>query len=258
VRQKTRWQSSEIWMDVIRCAHTPDIELRFRINWQEKRQILKLELPTVLSDASVRAKMPAESVERPGDGLEYPCHDWLALEGQIAGKPAAIGLINDSSYSCDAKDGRLRMILTRSVAHAEHPPFEYKDDRNIPFLDQGWQERRFLLVAGENLESLQLERKAQEFQIPAQHMLDSGHPGTEPWQQSLFSVEPSNISTLALKAAETGGASIVRLLETQGRPTEATLRYRGAEWKLPLKAHQLVTYRLSENAAPQPVNGLER
>jgi len=258
IRQKSRWQSSEIWMDIIHCAHTPDIEVRFRINWQEKRQILKLNLSTRLEDTKVTAKMAGESVERPVDGREYACHDWLALSGQLDGQPAAIGLINDSSYSYDAKDARLRMILARGAAHAEHPPFEYKDERNIPFLDQGWQERRFLLVAGADRQSLNLERKAQEFQIAAEHLLDSAHPGTEPWKQSHFAVEPENVSTLALKPAESGCGTIVRLLETEGRDTEATLKYRGAEWQLGLKAHALASYELRKGEAPKQVNGLEQ
>lgn len=182
----------------------------------------------------------------------------MALCGTVDGKPAAIGLINDSSYSYDSKDGNLRMILARGAAHAEHPPFEYKDERNIPFLDQGWQERRFLLVAGKDRPSLKLERKAQELQIHAEHMLDSGHPGTEARKQSYFSVEPANISTLALKPAESGNGTILRLLETEGLTTAVRLHYQGNEWKLPLKAHQLATFELKDGQPPRALNGLEQ
>lgn len=258
VRQKTRWQSSEIWMDVVTCSHSQAIELRFRINWQEKRQILKLDLQTLLTKTKVVAKMPAEIVERPDDEREYPCHDWVALRGELRGKPAVVGLVNDSGYSYDAKDGRLRMILARSVPHAEHPPFEYKDVRNIPFLDQGWQERRFLLVVGESVDELDLERTAQEFQIPAEHMLDSGHPGTEPWEKSLFAVEPANVFVLALKAAEDGAGTVIRLLESGGRPTEAQMTYRGETHRITLDGHELATLKIVEGLPPKKLNGLEK
>lgn len=259
VRQKSRWQASVIWMDVVTYAHSPAIELRFRINWQETRQILKLDLPTRLTATSVHAKMPAEVVERPGDGREYPCHDWIALTGQLDGTAAAIGLINDSSYSYDATEGRLRMILTRAVAHAEHPPFEYKDDRNIPFLDQGWQERRFLLVAGDSLDALHLDRQAQAFQIPAEHMLDNGHPGTEPWEQTLFAVEAQNVEVLALKPAEDGSGCIVRLLESAGKATDTVLTYRGTVHHVSLAAYALATLKISpDGRALTRLNGLER
>jgi alpha-mannosidase len=258
VRQKTKWQSSEIWMDVVTTAHSPAIELRFRINWQEKRQILKLDLPTRLTDSQLRVKMPAETVARPADGLEYPCHDWIALSGQLDGREAAIGLINDSSYSYDATDGRLRMILTRGCALAEHPPFEYKDERNIPFLDQGWQERRFLLVAGEGLEDLHLDRLAQEFQIPAESMFDNGHPGTEPWQASFLSVEPATVEVLALKAAEDGNGTLLRLRETTGEPVNAKVHFQGKDSQLPLQPFELASFRFPANGSPaERVNGLE-
>ena len=149
------------------------------------------------------------------------------------------------------------MILTRAVPHAEHPPFEYKDDRNIPFLDQGWQERRFLLVAGQSLESLGIERLAQEFQIPAEHMLDNGHPGTEPWEQSHFAVEPESIQVLAIKPAEERGAPVLRLLESTGQANEATVTYRGTQYQISLAAHELATIKILEDNVLQ-INGLER
>lgn len=258
LRQKTKWQSSEIWMDVVTYAHTPQIELRLRINWQEKRQILKLDLPTTLTATQVFAKMPAEVVERPANGLEFPCHDWLALQGNVNGSSAVVGLINDSSYSYDVLEGRVRMILTRSVAHAEHPPFEYQDERNIPFLDQGWQERRFLLVAGTCLPDLNLNRVSQEFQVPAEHMLDSGHPGTEPWTQSFVSSSNPEIEILALKTSETGDGVILRLLETSGSPTTTSVTLLGGTWDISLKAYELKSLKfIDADRDPEPVNGLE-
>jgi hypothetical protein len=84
------------------------------------------------------------------------------------------------------QDGRLRLTLVRGVPAAEHPPFDYKDDRHVHFLDQGWQERRFLLVATDGgHEALPpLDRLAEEFQVSVIPMLDSGHPGKEPWEAS--------------------------------------------------------------------------
>ncbi len=255
-RQKSRWQSSEIWMDVVRYAHTPVVELRFRINWQERRQQLKLEIPTRLKGTMAVAKMPAEAVQRPADGREYPCHDWVALQGRLRGKPATVALLNDSSYSCSARDGVLRMILVRGVPHAEHPPFDYKDTRNVAFLDHGWQERRFWLLAGPGgWQDLDLDRQAQEWQIPAEHMLDSPHPGTEPWSGSLFSIRQPNVECLALKPAEDGKAAILRLRETHGRRTTATVELAGRRLALPLKPLELATFRIGRTV--RRVDGLE-
>ena len=68
IRQKSVWDRSEIWMDIVRCHHLPVIELRLRFNWQQQKQQLKLEIPTRLSYTRLLAKMPGETVAREADG----------------------------------------------------------------------------------------------------------------------------------------------------------------------------------------------
>jgi len=245
-RQISRWKSSEIWMDVARYKHTPHIELRFRINWQEKRQIAKLEIPTRLENSRLVCKTAGGVSVRPANGEEFPCHDWIALEGTLGRKPATVALINDSSYSCDTKDGTLRMVLARCVPFAEHPPFEYKDDTNVKFTDQGWQEHRFWLTVGPgSWAGLDLERAAQEWQIPAQHMMDSGHPGTKPWEETVFSAEPATVSVLALKPDENGKGMILRLQEMSGRRTRSAFIWKRAAFKIALEPWEIITLRLA-------------
>lgn len=246
-RETFRWGASEIWLDVRRYTHTSAIELRLRINWQEKRQMLKLEIPTRLRGASVRAKMPGEIARRTPEGREEPCHDWVALDGTVGGRPATVAVINDSTYAYAAQDGRLRLTLIRSVPAAEHPPFEYKDDRHVHFLDQGWQERRFLIVATEpETAPLSLDRLAEEFQVPAVPMLDSGHPGTEPWETSFVSVSPATVAVLALKPAEDQDGIVLRVQELSGEATRAELRIQNATrpLRVALKPWQIKTLRL--------------
>ncbi len=247
IRQKWRWQASEIWLDAIRHPHAPAaVELRFRINWQERRQLLKLELPTRLGDVAVHARMPGEVVHRQPGGNEEPCQDWVALDGRVDGCEATLALIHQSSHSYAVAEGVLRQILVRGVPHAEHPPFGYSDDANVAFLDQGWQERRFLLVGGEGAwQQLHLDRRAAEFLVPAATMLDSGHPGREPWERSALAVGPESIAVLAVKPAEDGKGTILRLQETAGRASEARGQWQGHAFAVPLGPWQVKTMRLA-------------
>jgi len=259
VRQKSRWQSSEIWMDVVRYAHTSTLEIRFRFNWQEKRQQLRLAIPSNLRRTRTIAKMPAEQVVRPVDGNEYPCHDWVALEGTLRGKPVTLALMNDSSYSYSARGGALSMILARGVPHAEHPPFEYKNTSNVHFLDQGWQERRFWIRANTGqIDAKSLERESQEWQIPAEYMLDNPHHGTEPWKKSVFHMRTKGIQVLALKAAENGKGTVLRILETTGRKTRVRFELKGREYQYTVGANSLTTLLIPfKSTKIQSVNGLE-
>ena len=74
-RQRARWQSSEIVMDIVQYAGTDAIELRFAIDWAERGQMLKLEIPVGLAQPKNFAKVPAAVIQRAGDGTEQPYQD---------------------------------------------------------------------------------------------------------------------------------------------------------------------------------------
>jgi alpha-mannosidase len=222
VRQKGRWHNSLIVLDVVTWRHSDAVELRLQVNWQEPRQILKLEVPTVLQDVRTFARTPGSVTERAPDGGEEPCQDWLTVEGRIEGKTYALGVVNDSTYGYDCLDGLLRLTCVRSAPYAEHAPLQRPADFEGPYLDQGWQERRFWLVPGKGgYTGLRLHRRAEELQAPAEHVMDSAHPGTQPWERSFMAVRPESVAVLAVKRAEDGKGIIIRLQEMRGQQTTA-------------------------------------
>lgn len=247
-REKTRWKNSEIWLDVVRRSCSPVVELRIRANWQEKREALKLVVPTRLRPSAVFAKTAGGVTCRaPGVG-EAPMHDWLAVEGRIGSRPATLAVLNDSTHGYDLAGGELQFIVARGVPHAEHPPFDYRDAEaeETIWLDQGWQECRFWLLADPRpWTDLDPDRLALECQVPAAAFLDSAHPGTEPWENSFASVAPGNVSILALKPAEQGRGLIVRLQELAGRATTATGEVHGLKFRARLKPWQIATLHLA-------------
>lgn len=259
-REKSRWGSSEIWTDFIRTVGSSDLQIRLRFNWQEQRAQLKLQLPTCLEKTHTLAKMPAEIARRPTNGEEYPCHDWVVLEGTIAETPAALAVGNDATYSYAASEGCLRFTLARGVPHAEHPPFDYQDLSHVSLLDQGWQERRFLLrplfgtwCPGE------INRLAEELQIPPLALFDSAHPGELPYRRSGLEIQPASVAVLAIKPSTAGEEILVRLQETRGESTRATLRLgdSGASVEVLLKPWEICTLVLDPQGKTRPLSIFE-
>jgi len=225
IRQKCQWWSSEIVLDIITYRYVDAVELRLKINWQEHRQMLKLEVPTDLKGVRTFAKVPGGTIERPPIGCEEPCQDWIALEGRVGDKTYSIALLNDSTYGYDCLDGLLRATVIRSAPFAEHDPIKLPPETDNPFLDQGWQERRFWLVRGEGSHlNLNLQRRAEEVQTPAEYVVDSAHPGTEPWENSFLSISPESLIATAIKRAEDGDGIIIRIQETRGEKATARVR----------------------------------
>ncbi len=76
-------------------------------------------------------------------------------------------------------------------------------------------------------------------------MLDSGHPGTEPWEKSCVEISPATVSVLALKPAENRPGIILRVQELAGRKAAARLRVHGAVHRASLAPWEIKTWRVT-------------
>jgi len=235
-RHRAAWQNSEIVLDMAEFAGLDFVELRFVINWHEHEQMLKLEIPTALSQAKIFAKVPGEVLERRTNGEEEPYQDWAAVQGKMGSADYTVALLNNSTYSYDCLDSVFRTVLIRSAPFARHNPNQVPKDDNNAWQDQGRQERTFWLLGRRGgYTELALDRRAEELQSPAEHVMDSAHHGTQAWEQSFLEIMPSNVWVLALKRAERAqDGTILRLQERSGRATQATLK------SAPLGLHQTV------------------
>ncbi len=228
-RQHLRWQQSRITVDITETLGSPILELHFVIDWSEHQQILKLEIPTNLTNPRSFAKVAGAVTDLPPTGNEEPGQDWIAVEGTAAGQTHTVALLNAQTYSYDCassngQDGLLRTILIRSAPYAQHAPNPVDDNGIYAWEDQGRQERRFWLYAADGPVLAQnLDRLAEELQTPVEYVLASRHPGTLPLEQSFLEIEPSTIQVLAIKRSEDGNDLILRLQNRSPQPTTATV-----------------------------------
>lgn len=225
-RHRARWQQSEIVLDIAEFAGLDLVELRFVIDWHEREQMLKLEIPTALAGPRFIAKVPGQALERPASGEEEPCQDWGAVQGKVGGSDYTVALVNDSSYSCDCLNGLFRTVLIRSAPFARHNPAVVPHNDTNAWQDQGRQERRFWLMGARGpWTGLALDRLAEELQTPAEHVMDSAHQGTEAWEQSFLEVMPENVWVMAVKQAERAlEGTILRIQERSGIATQAQVK----------------------------------
>jgi alpha-mannosidase len=238
-RQIATWRTSTVNMDIIERTGLDAIELKFVIEWHEHEQILKLEIPTAITEGQVFAQVPGATITRTSTGTEEPAHDYVAIQGKVDGQIVSLGVCNAQTYSYDvlttATGALFRTILIRSAPYARHRPATVPANDTNAWLDQGRQERTFWLVRGSgDYKTLTLDRRARELQTPAEYVVDSRHPGKAPWEASFLSVSPANVVTTAIKRAEDDDRLIVRLQETSGQATRATLASERFRWSHPI------------------------
>ncbi|HTB96774.1 MAG TPA: glycoside hydrolase family 38 C-terminal domain-containing protein [Terracidiphilus sp.] len=258
-RQRARWQDSEIVLDIAEFAGMDFIELRFVIDWRQKEQMLKLELPTALAQPRMFAKVPGAVLERRTNGEEEPYQDWGAVQGSVGGADYTVAILNRQTYSYDCLNGLFRTVLIRSAPFARHNPGQVPHNDNNAWQDQGRQERRFWLLGKRGPWSEHgLDRRAEELQSPAEFVTDSAHSGSEPWEKSLMEITPNNVWVPAMKQAEhVPGAVIVRLQERSGKATEAKLKSEvlGLDHAVSLAAFELKTVLITPGENGPQKNG---
>src|SRR5215207_9176349 len=69
-RQRAKWNNSEIVVDIAQLKAIDVIEFRFVIDWHEREQILKFEIPTVIAGPRVFVKVAGATIERQPNGDE--------------------------------------------------------------------------------------------------------------------------------------------------------------------------------------------
>jgi len=176
-RRRLAWERSTAILDIVEWHALGAAELVLHINWQDRFRALKLELPLNMDTPRLRVRTPGAVVGRPLDGDEWFFGDWLALEE----RDRRLLVVSDGVSAYDATPERLRLTLLRCVPHAQHNPVPPDDESPAPFLDEGYQQARFWLVAPDAAATPEsLDQLAGGLLTPAEQMLDGAHePASE-------------------------------------------------------------------------------
>lgn len=142
------------------------------------------------------------------------------------GADYTVSLLNVGTYSYDCLAGLVRTVVIRSAPFARHNPNQVPHTDEHAWQDQGRQERRFWLLAQKDAHSaMNLDRRANELQSPADYVMCSRHAGTDGWERSFLEVSPDSIEVLAVKRAEDqDGAMILRLEQRGGERVRASVK----------------------------------
>ena len=223
-------ESSRLIQEYVLWEDERQVEVRLTLDWHEHHKLLKLRYPLRLDPVTTTAtyEIPYGTIVRPANGEEEPGQTWLDVSGRTAdGTPAGLSLLNDSTYSYSTLPDELSVTIVRSPIYAHHDPAVPDPDMHYDYLDQGVTERTLALLPhhGDWREAATVRRAAALNARPVVRF-EHAHPGPLPASGSFVSVESPGDRVMlgALKRAEDGDGTIVRLVETTGQPSRATVR----------------------------------
>jgi alpha-mannosidase len=216
-------EQSVLTQDSVFYAGERRIDFETKVDWQEKRRLLKAVFDTVINAAQVRCEVQYGHLLRnthknlPGDRAKFEicAHKWICVEEEGGG----IALLNDSKYGHDVDGGRMRLTLLRSPTAPDETA------------DRG--EQRFtysLLPFSGSFGDSGLVRAGYELNDPAvaevSEKAGAAVAGTNV-EYSLFSIDGKGIIAESIKAPEAGTADsfVIRLYESLGGREHAVLHF---------------------------------
>jgi len=193
--------------------------VELRVYWNEKDKMLKLSVPTTLSDGICRGQVAYGVQGFDVPGKEVVAQKWVGLWNKE--NTVGIAVINEGIYGFDHQAGELRLSLLRSAAYAAHPTSPENpvvpQDRFEPRIDQG--ERIFCFwIEGGKGEPL-WERLSRDALVKNEKLiaLCCFPPGSGKKTMPGISLDDECVLLTALKYAEEDPWLIIRLFEPTGR-----------------------------------------
>lgn len=203
-------------------AGQPRLDVDVKVNWLERGgpgvgiPSLRAAFPLALSDPKASYEIPFGSIQRnENQGEEVPALHWADVTGKLAAAPGTAGfaLLNDSKHGHSLDGSTLRLTLLRS---------SYDPD---PLPEMGQHEFRLALMPhGKALKPADLIRLGAAFNRSLIPVPTDSHAGDLPAAGLAgASVKQENVVLTCVKKAEDSDALIVRLIETDGKPTTANV-----------------------------------
>lgn len=251
-------------------AELPHIDIDVRLHMQARRKMIKLAISCDLPGTQAICEIPYGATERTPDATEWSYARWIRLMGA----DYAVGVANNGQSGFDVSaDGRLHLNISRGGVHSSWEgdvgakPLDTA--KSYTFMDQEQIDTRFRLVAGndpqvlaEHLVSaaLELNQPLERFFVYSPPTLPADAPADP---APFLAIEPATVVLGALKKAEAEDVLIVRLVETVGLATTATLHVDSARVsQIAFRPFEIKSFKLSrdqnkQGVSLQPCNLLE-
>ncbi len=208
LEQSLRYGRSTIDQRIILYCHDPRIDFVTRVNWQERKTMLKVAFPVNVHSPRATYEIAYGAIERPTHRstswdqarFEVPGHRWADLsEGDYG-----VAVLNDSKYGWDVEGDTIRLTLLRSP---ESPD---------PEADRGVHEFTYSLLPHRGDWRERVVFAGMELNTPLLPQVAKPHAGRLPKLRSTISVDRPNVIIDAVKMAEDGQGVVVRVYEAHG------------------------------------------
>ncbi len=225
-------------------SESEKLTVRTVLDFDEQYKSVKLSFDADVNNSTITYSMPYGFIEKAANGQEEPCHAWCDICDEAGN---GLGLLNTSKYSFCAIGNDMRMMIARGCAYLDHYGQRFRDTE-MEFLDKGQQEFTYEIVPHTEKVNSELFRMSEILNNPLQTHQETHHDGVLPQTYSALKVDCDNVIVTAVKTAEDGNGVIMRIVETDGRSTTATVDFRAlnVSFTMQWKPQEIKTVRIDK------------
>ena len=220
IHYKKKHMESEIEQTVWFYEDMPKIDFETKINWVQQRQILKVSFPVDINADKASYEIQFGTIERPTHyntswdqaKFEVCAHKYADIsEGNYG-----VSLLNDCKYGHDIHMGDMRLTILSSA---------WNPDNMSNYNDQGEHTLTYSLLPHKgNLAASDTVKYAYDLNLPMTAVKTEGK-GEMPSEYSLVAVDCDNVLVEAVKEAEYGDETVVRLYDCKNIRSRASVKF---------------------------------
>ncbi len=225
IRQEYKTENGSSLTQLIKLYHrSPRMDVETHVKWKEHHTLLKVAFPVAARASAATYEIQFGAVERasrskdPADKakFEVPAQQWAAVGDSKLG----VAILNDSKYGYDCRDNHLRLTLLRSPRYPHPVSPQLQTDTHWTDVGEHDMTYAFLPYTGD-WRSAGVVSEARSLNVPVVVL-----PGA-PFKSipSFVTINKANIAVTAVKPAEDADGVIVRMYESSGTATDATLTF---------------------------------
>lgn len=218
LRQHYIYGTSTLTQDIILTLGSRCLEFVTEVDWQESERMLRTSFPVAVFATEATYEIQYGSLRRPTHQntswdmarFEVCAQKWVDLSEHTYG----VALLNDCKYGYRVQGNALEMNLLRSP--------HYPD----PQADLGHHRFTYALLphAGNHIDGRVIQ-EAYALNVPLRQTADTPHAGTLSAAHAFVQVDTPNVVVEAVKMAEDTDDMIIRLYETIGSSTCASIKF---------------------------------
>lgn len=238
-----------------------EIEVETRVYWLEKDKLLKLSIPTCLTDAQYYGQTIFGSEKMQSNGSEVVSQKWSGVFSNSQDR--AVTLVNNGTHGSNCLNGEFRVSLLRSAGYATsdfHGRLAMDPNRLTDRMDQGERIYKFWLNAGKSEDRRNnIDREAQ-LHNEEPYALSYCPPGEGKLPGRLIELDNAAIILAALKRSEYHDTYIIRLQNpmAEEKKTKLLIPFKGISREFVFESFEVKTLELDlEKESIEEINMLE-